>query len=131
MSTASYALQYGREVFAYPGRPTDELSKGCNLLIKRQTASLVDSPEDILNALSWKSPSKMKFQQPELFDNLAPTTPLQAQIIRQMTPNQPVTIEQLLQQTGLPLNTLLAELLQLEMNQHLASLPGNRYILNP
>jgi DNA processing protein len=130
IATATYALQYGREVFAYPGRATDEQSRGCNLLIKRQTASLVDSTEDILTALSWQSHSKKRSNQPELFNNLAEKTPLQQQITQQMTPDQPVTIEQLIQQTGLPLSTLLPELLQLEMNQALVSLPGNRYLLN-
>mgnify|MGYP001026099501 FL=1 len=45
--TADAALEQGRDVFVIPGRIGDELSEGCNRLI-RQGAVLVLSPQDIL-----------------------------------------------------------------------------------
>lgn len=48
--TVDMALEQGREVFALPGRVTDELSKGCNKLL-RQGAGVATCPEDILEAL--------------------------------------------------------------------------------
>ena len=49
--TADMALEQGRDVFVIPGRVTDRLSDGCNGLI-RQGASLIQSPEQLLEELS-------------------------------------------------------------------------------
>lgn len=48
--TTDYALQYGKEVFAMPGRVGDELSRGCNELIK-SGASLLTEGADMLYAI--------------------------------------------------------------------------------
>lgn len=45
--TVDMALEQGKNVYAVPGRVTDRLSDGCNLLIK-QGAGAALSPEDIL-----------------------------------------------------------------------------------
>lgn len=49
--TARDAAEYGREVMAVPGSPLDPRAQGCNLLI-REGATLVQSVEDILEAVS-------------------------------------------------------------------------------
>lgn len=46
--TAELALEQGRDIFVIPGRVDDELSAGCNQLIK-QGAILITSPQDILD----------------------------------------------------------------------------------
>ena len=48
--TARMALEQGREVFAVPGSPLDPRARGANDLI-RQGATLVESAEDILQAM--------------------------------------------------------------------------------
>lgn len=48
--TVDLALEYGRDVFAVPGRVTDRLSDGCNFLI-RQGAGIAFSPGDVLEAI--------------------------------------------------------------------------------
>lgn len=45
--TVDMALEQGKNVYAVPGRLTDRLSDGCNLLI-RQGAGIALTPEDIL-----------------------------------------------------------------------------------
>ena len=45
--TVDMALEQGKNVYAVPGRLTDRLSDGCNLLI-RQGAGIALSPKDIM-----------------------------------------------------------------------------------
>ena len=45
--TTDYALKYGKEIFALPGRVTDVLSEGCNDLIKSGATALTEA-EDML-----------------------------------------------------------------------------------
>lgn len=49
--TVDMALEQGRDIFAIPGRVTDELSSGCNRLI-RQGARLVTDTEDVIAELA-------------------------------------------------------------------------------
>lgn len=48
--TVDMALEQGREVYALPGRITDSLSRGCNMLI-RQGAGMAVSPQELLREL--------------------------------------------------------------------------------
>lgn len=49
--TVDMALEQGKDVYAVPGRLTDRLSDGCNLLI-RQGAGIALTPEDVVRELS-------------------------------------------------------------------------------
>lgn len=49
--TVTQALEQGREVYAVPGRVTDALSDGCNVLI-RDGAGIADSVDGIMEALA-------------------------------------------------------------------------------
>lgn len=55
--TAKLAFDYNREVYAFPGNVTSDLSKGCNYLIKNNIAALFDfdnfpSKSNLVNSLS-------------------------------------------------------------------------------
>ena len=50
LSTASHALEQGKDIYALPGRITDPLSEGCNQMIADGAGILLD-PEEFLN--SW------------------------------------------------------------------------------
>ncbi len=52
--TADIANSYNRDVFAVPGRATDNQSIGCNNLIKTQQAHLLSNPLDIAYMLNWQ-----------------------------------------------------------------------------
>lgn len=56
--TAELGLEQGKEVYVVPGRITDRLSKGCNMLIQ-QGAGIALSPADILEALGVKREKKL------------------------------------------------------------------------
>lgn len=51
--TVEIGLEHGKEIFVLPGRITDSLSKGCNMLIK-EGANLINSPDDIIEYFSIK-----------------------------------------------------------------------------
>lgn len=55
MSTARFANDYNREVFAVPGRVSDKCSQGCNELIKWQRAQLITTAQDVVEMLQWNS----------------------------------------------------------------------------
>lgn len=68
--TADIANSYNREVFAVPGRPTDAMSRGCNMLIKQQKAHLLSSAADLVYMLNWKVEKKTAPVQKQLFVEL-------------------------------------------------------------
>ncbi len=52
--TVDMALEQGREVYVVPGRCTDNLSRGCNLLL-RQGAQAALCAEDIIHDMGWET----------------------------------------------------------------------------
>ena len=52
LTTATHAINQGREVMAIPGSVHNTQARGCHELIK-QGATLVDCEQDILDALAW------------------------------------------------------------------------------
>ena len=117
--TARLAGEQGREVFAIPGSIHSPHSRGCHKLIK-QGAKLVETVQDILEELKW---SAMPYTptSTERTDTM-PTDALLEQI-----GFDPCGIDELLPRCNLPIETLSARLLQLELEGHLSTLPGGRY----
>ena len=111
--TARMALEQGREVFAVPGSIHSPQSKGCHALIK-QGAKLVESARDILEELGY--PGTV------LTQAIAPEHPLFVHL-----GFDPLDVESLAQRSGLTIGELSAILLQLELDGHIASLPGGLY----
>jgi len=62
--TADIANSYNRDVFAVPGRVGDKNSEGCNQLIRRNQAALVQSASDICYLMSWDAESGKKAVKP-------------------------------------------------------------------
>ncbi|MEN8124723.1 MAG: DNA-processing protein DprA [Bacteroidota bacterium] len=52
--TADIANSYNRDVFAVPGRTSDQFSIGCNQLIKSNKAAMITSVKDLEYILNWK-----------------------------------------------------------------------------
>lgn len=125
--TADMALSYNREVFAYPGRAGDEYSKGCNNLIKKNLAALVESAADIVYYMKWDAASQPKPVQKSLFLSLSPEEEL---VVSALKNNEPIFIDQLSRDTKLAMPKLSSLLLKLEFDGLVQSLPGKNYKLN-
>ena len=70
--TADIANSYNRDVFAVPGRTTDQFSIGCNQLIKSNKAAIITSVKDLEYVLNWEldKDKKPKTIQKQLFVEL-------------------------------------------------------------
>ena len=116
--TARLSAEAGREVFALPGSIHSPQSKGCHALIK-QGAKLVESAQDILEELRWE-----KIVNPAAVPAVpeAETNPLLIAL-----GGDPCDLDTLSLRSGLAADALLAQLLPLELEGRIATLPGGRY----
>ncbi|MEW6132699.1 MAG: DNA-processing protein DprA [Pseudomonadota bacterium] len=115
--TARLALEQGREVMAIPGSIHSPLSKGCHALIK-QGAKLVESAQDIVEELAWPAiAAAAGGERP---------TPGPDTLLQHLG-YDPVSLEQLVERSGLTVEALSAKLLTLELEGLVAQLPGGRY----
>ncbi len=72
MSTAAVASSYGRELLALPGRIGDEMSAGCNRLIRSQKALMAGSAVETMSMLGWEPKNVHTApKSPDLFPELS------------------------------------------------------------
>ncbi|HQO47805.1 MAG TPA: DNA-processing protein DprA [Paludibacteraceae bacterium] len=122
--TAQLANDYNRDVFAFPGRPNDLYSEGCNQLIRTNRAALITCADDLIDFMGWDASKQNKTQQQILFDDL---TPEEQRIIVALNKSESVYINTLAKETGIALQKLLALLVQLEFKGLIKALPGSMY----
>lgn len=107
MSTVNWALDFGREIFAVPGRITDEASVGCNSLISRGAAPLC-SAGDILERYGIADVGRDTVKsQAEMSDEAA--------VVLTRLYNQPYTEEELSADLNIPGFRLMPILTELEV----------------
>lgn len=123
--TADIAFSYGRDVLAVPGKTDDLYSLGCNKLIKQNKAALVESTEDIINALCWEKNEKKKPKavQTQLF----PVLTKEEQVIYDILSKEEMQLNLLSIQANLPIYLLTPLLFELEMKGIIRCLPGGIY----
>jgi DNA processing protein len=119
--TARLAGEAGREVFAIPGSIHSPLSKGCHQLI-RQGAKLVETAVDVLEELGWHGLQGGAGLPPNASSPDGAAAALLAAI-----GHDPCDIDTIAARSGLTPDSLLAMLLELELDGRVASLPGGRY----
>lgn len=125
--TAQLAQDYDREIFALPGRFTDAQSRGCNDLIQKNIATMVNSPSDIIELMSWNTKTNKKM--PKALEIDFEGTALQKKVIECIRISPRIEFEKLLIQTNLEHGSLVEILLGLELDEMINTLPGNKYEL--
>lgn len=125
--TAELANDYNRDVFAVPGRINDEWSAGCNLLIKQNKASLIESAEDLIRFMNWEiTPTEKKDSvQTVLFDDLSENEQKIISSLRQFT--EGININELTMLLNKPYSKLSSLLLEMEFKGLVKCLPGGMY----
>jgi DNA processing protein len=118
--TARLSAEQGREVFAIPGSIHSPLAKGCHQLIK-QGAKLVDSLQDIVEELNLS-----KAVSAPLAEENSPTNQDQQTLLDAMAYDA-ISIETLVQLTGLTVSTLSSMLTLLELEGRITGLAGGQY----
>lgn len=125
MITAKLADAYNRDVFAVPGRTNDKVSSGCNHLIKYNKAILLTDADELLEVLGWKEKKEKKPKhQKELFIELSADEKIVVQLLQQ---KETVHIDEIHLQSGLSSSATAAAILNLELQNVVACLPGKMY----
>ncbi|MBM3837624.1 MAG: DNA-protecting protein DprA [Verrucomicrobia bacterium] len=128
--TANMAVDYGRQIFAVPGRIDSPRSKGCHELIKKG-AKLCEGAEDILSEFEYLFPPSNRPPSPnetgslpalELSDN--------EQKVYGALDTETTAIDDVIRQSGLPASAASVALLSLEMKRLVKQLPGKLFVRN-
>lgn len=130
--TARLAGEQGRDVFAVPGSPLDPRCKGTNDLI-RKGAMLTETAEDVLTELA---PVRGHQTKRPLAPPPTAGSPVAADLdhpapanardrIGQMIGPSPLSIDDIVRDSGFPINTVWSVLLEMELAGHIERQPGN------
>jgi len=128
--TANFANEYGRQVFAVPGRIDSPRSKGCHDLIKTG-AKLCEGAEDILSEFEYLFP-------PSNRDPTASETGVlpalllseSEQKVYDTLSREELGIDDVIRGSGLPSSAVSVALLSLEMKRIVRQLPGKLFVKN-
>ena len=122
--TAGLALDYGRSVFAVPGRIFDSTSEGCNWLLASERAACLTDPDFLLDELSLLSDrsgaQRLPFSSETEEGEEDP-------ILRELREAGPLTLNDLTLRLGEQAGALSGRLFELELSGKVRSLPGARY----
>ena len=125
--TAELANDYNRDVFAFPGRITDEWSVGCNALIKNNKASLIESADDLLKIMNWEKTDSISIPivQTALFQDLSEEEQGIITTLRQHP--EGVQVNEMALKLVKPISKISSLLLELEFKGLVKCLPGGMY----
>ena len=124
--TADIAHSYDRDVFAIPGSPKDELSRGCNWIIKDQKAVMIETADDVIEWMNWEGKRREDQKTMELFSDLDPT---ELSIVEKIRENGEVHQEDLIDSIDLSFSELSSVILSMELKDIIVSRPGKIYRL--
>ena len=126
--TASLAMGYDRDCFAFPGRVNDQYSQGCNELVSRNRAALITSAYDFVEAMNWETNTAKKSaeeRQIELFPDLSPEETAVMTALRENSDG--LQVNQMVVQLNIPINKLLPLLFEMEMKGLVKAVAGGCY----
>jgi DNA processing protein len=128
--TSNFATEYGRQVFAVPGRIDSPRSKGCHDLIKKG-AKLCEGAEDILSEFEYLFPASNRPPSAGETGVLpALTLSENEQKVYDALSEEELTTDDVIRRSGLPSSAVSVALLSLEMKRAVKQLPGKLFVRN-
>jgi len=104
MTTARFAYEQGKRIFAIPGSMLDDRFLGTNRLIKNKQAEILSSVDDILDEFGIESTDKEESEEEEINDE-----------ILQYLSYEPILAKELLKKINISVNELNIKLTKLEL----------------
>jgi DNA processing protein len=128
--TANFANEYGRQVFAVPGRIDSPRSKGCHDLIKKG-AKLCEGAEDILSEFEYLFPASNR-PPTAAATGVLPALELgeNEQKVYDTLSHEEAGIDEVIRKSALPASAVSVALLSLEMKRLIRQLPGKLFVRN-
>lgn len=129
--TTNFATEYGRQVFAVPGRIDSPRSKGCHELIKNG-AKLCESAEDVLGEFEYLFPTSNRPASPNE-TGVLPALSLSAneqRVFELLDGGDETAIDEVIRRSSLPASAVSVALLSLEMKRLVKQLPGKMFTRN-
>ncbi|MBM3832326.1 MAG: DNA-protecting protein DprA [Verrucomicrobia bacterium] len=128
--TSGMAVDYGRQVFAVPGRIDSPRSKGCHELIKKG-AKLCEGAEDILSEFEYLFPSTNRAPTPDQ-TGVLPALALSEneQKVFDVLAADELSIDDVIRRCGMSSSAVSVALLSLEMKRVIKQLPGKLFVRN-
>jgi DNA processing protein len=131
--TARLANEQGREVMAVPGSPLDPRCRGTNDLI-RKGATMVETAEDVLDTLEAMRGDQLSQPESGRFGDAGasagePASDDARTRILDALGHTPAPVDAIIRDLGLPAQTVLTVLLELELAGHIERQPGNMTVL--
>ena len=130
ISTATFANNYNREVYALPGKITDKYSQGCNQLIFQNKAAAISTLSALAEQLGFHKESEktgelfpsseIRIQLPEI----------QQTLLKALDKNTPLSLDEISIKMQIPSYKILPDLLQLEISGYIKALSGRQYLAN-
>lgn len=125
--TAEFANNYNRDVFAFPGRVGDVYSEGCNQLIIKNKAVLIQSATDVENFMGWEKDCEKTAIQPKIcFNELSID---EQKVVTLLTKEKELHINTIAIRTSMPISSLSSLLIEMEFRGLIRCFPGNKYQL--
>ncbi|SEH35271.1 DNA-processing protein DprA [Chryseobacterium culicis] len=128
VSTATFANDYNRDVFALPGKITEPTSQGCNQLIFHNKAIAISTIKDLISMLGFNDP-KEKIE--ELFPYSETSVQLSEnqQIIYQIIKEHPqISLDDMSQKMEASPYKILPIILELELLGKVKSFSGRQFM---
>ncbi len=128
--TANFATEYGRQVFAVPGRIDSPRSKGCHDLIKKG-AKLCEDAEDILSEFEYLFPATNRPPSAAV-TGVLPALELSEneQRVYDTLDHEECNVDDVIRRSALPASAVSVALLSLEMKRLIKQLPGKLFVKN-